>query len=183
MDGHRILRTVGQDPRIGTSFTRPGLPFGGQCFPIDLNDIAHVFIERLMKDGLANAVLESQARRYAHVFATVKQHARDQKTIGILGVSYKAGIRDERMSPSVRLHRSLREAGFKVKMYDPNILAYADLQPTLACDVLVFATDEPGFSEIDPESLGGKTIYDYAGIFDRPVGQRFFKAGMGWVKT
>ena len=53
----------------------------------------------------------------------------------------------------------------------------------MACDILLFATNEPVFSEIDAGSLESKTVYDYAGVFDRPVGERFFGAGRGWVKS
>lgn len=82
-------------------------------------------------------------------------------TVGVLGLTYKAGTSTLRRSASIEIIRNLTEGGAKVKAYDPK----ADLREVQGhrefefcsdplavakgSDALVFVTDWPEFKELD----------------------------------
>lgn len=41
-DVHKVVEGIGLDQRIGTAFLRPGIGFGGSCFPKDVQGFIHV---------------------------------------------------------------------------------------------------------------------------------------------
>jgi GDP-mannose 6-dehydrogenase len=133
--GHEVMELVCQDRRlnISSAYLSPGFAFGGSCLPKDLRAITrHAEREGLRVDLLASVLPsnESQVRRALRMVLDS-----DQRRIGLVGLSFKAGTDDLRESPLVILAQALLGRGFDLRIYDPGVsvsrlrgrnLAYVD---------------------------------------------------------
>jgi UDPglucose 6-dehydrogenase len=122
-----VADVMGSDPRIGREFLHAGLGYGGYCFPKDL-----VAFERLSERlGYGFPLLREVARINDDAVASTINKIRDalwnleDKTIALLGLSFKAGTDDVRFSPSLALARGLIAEGAQVVGYDPQAGANA----------------------------------------------------------
>jgi UDP-N-acetyl-D-mannosaminuronic acid dehydrogenase len=96
------------------------------------------------------------------------------KKIAVLGLAFKAGSDDTRLSPCVKLVEILKGYGAIVRVHDPYIPNTLPISEALENpDVVVVAINHPEFgnlaTRIDESSC--KLIYDVWGIFD----ERSFK--------
>jgi len=120
-DIEKVAEGVGLDRRVGRHFLRAGLGFGGFCFPKDLQafikiakDLNYDFtllkeVERINKERPALLV-----KKIRDTLWIIKD-----KTIGILGLSFKPGTDDMRFAPSLEVISILQKEGAIIKAYDP----------------------------------------------------------------
>jgi UDPglucose 6-dehydrogenase len=183
-DVQQVARGVGLDNRIGGKFLHAGPGFGGSCLPKDalaLIKTARDFgaSARIVETVVAvnNIRKQSMAQKVA---AALGGTARD-KTVAILGLTFKPNTDDMRESPSIPLITALQEMGAKVRAYDPvgmeqarKILpdvAYAD--DPYACaqdaDALVIVTEWEQFRALDFQRLGqamaNKVLVDLRNVY------------------
>ena len=112
---------MGLDPRIGTSYFKPGPGFGGSCFDKDCSALlktTHINGCQMHSVETALNINETQKR------IAVKKVKRfleelEGKTIAVLGLSFKANTDDIRFSPSISVIEQLLQEGATVKAYDP----------------------------------------------------------------
>lgn len=163
-DASEVLRGVGLDNRIGKDFLKPGLGFGGFCFPKDLsafiemaNDLGYDF--RLLREVQAiNARRVEQFLRKLRGELWVLQG----KTLGVLGLAFKAGTDDIRFSPAIAVVRELVRQGVRVRAFDPQAMARAraELGDSIeycssaeavaeAADAVLILTEWPNFRTAD----------------------------------
>lgn len=158
-----VEEIIGSDQRIGPHFLKPGLGWGGSCFPKDVSGLLSMANEagiRLQIISAANEVNRLQAQlAFAH--ATAGLDLSGGATVGVLGLSFKPNTDDVRESPAVRLVEQLSAAGVATKAYDPVAMPNARqvLSNTLFCDspyqvaegvdAVIIATDWPEFRETD----------------------------------
>lgn len=112
---------MGYDPRIGDQFLKPGIGYGGSCFPKDtkaLHWLSNFHDHELKTVKAAIEVNENQklklikkAKKYYDSF--------DGLTVAILGLTFKPDTDDLREAPSLVNVPILLEDGAKVKAYDP----------------------------------------------------------------
>lgn len=158
-----VSAVVGMDRRIGPSFLRSGLGWGGSCFPKDVRGLA-----RLAQDlGCSSAMLDAsmiandrQLRRAATIASSLASD-RANPTVAVLGLAFKPGTNDIRESPALHLIRELLAGGCTVRATDPAAReAAAAALPNLVCaadpyqaadgaDVVVLATDWPEYRTLD----------------------------------
>ncbi len=119
-----VVRGMGLDPRIGHSFLRPGLGFGGFCLPKDIQ----AFIRLGEKAGVDVSLLRDaeqiNKRRIDHFVNRATQllwTIRD-KRIGILGLAFKPNTDDIRFAPAIDLIRKLLEEHARVRVHDPQAM-------------------------------------------------------------
>ena len=116
-----VLDAIGLDPRIGSTYMRPSFGFGGSCLPKELQTIATSGLERGLPmhvtAAATNANLAQQRLFAERIDATVGGVA--GRTIGLLGLAFKAGTDDIRLSPAIELARWLIDHGARVNAYDP----------------------------------------------------------------
>lgn len=181
-----VLEGIGLDPRIGSSYMRPGLGFGGSCLPKELAVLAHAGDARglAMHVALAAARVnrEQQARFASRILARLPPRGR----VALLGLSFKAGTDDLRGSPAVEVARRLIEAGHVVIAYDPEVspAAAADAvagivtagsaaAATNDADAIVIATEWPEFGSLDlPAAAGrmrGRLLFDGRNMLEGTV--------------
>jgi nucleotide sugar dehydrogenase len=173
-DASAVLGSMGLDPRIGSQFLRPGLGWGGSCFPKDTRAL------QAMADGMGydflvlKAAIDQNARQLRGFAAAIERELPHGASVGLLGLSFKAGTADTRESPSIALARMLLSAGFAVGAYDPAVRdlpadAGIRVRSTIAeacenADAVVIATEWPEFAAMDLRALRRATRGDL--LFD-----------------
>jgi UDPglucose 6-dehydrogenase len=115
-----VTEVMGSDHRIGPAFLGAGLGFGGYCLPKDVAAFerlaersGHPFpllaeVARINREAL-EAVLDL-------VVGSVGDPARSR--VAVLGLSFKPGTDDVRLSPALALAARLLELGTDVSGYD-----------------------------------------------------------------
>ncbi len=182
-----VLAGIGVDPRIGTSYMRPGLGFGGSCLPKELDVLADAGRRQGLPMHIARAaalVNGEQQDRFARRLLT--EIGPEPARIGVLGLSFKPNTDDLRGSPAVTVVRRLLTAGHSVVAYDPAVAQDRAVAAVggIRCvpraedvfegaDAVAVATDWPEFLGLDLGSLGPRMrrplLYDGRNLFDPTV--------------
>lgn len=183
VDSIEVLQGVGLDKRIGESFLQPGPGVGGFCFPKDLDAWIAVHKKFGVYAGLFEAVREINRRQKEHfVNKVVKAFKGDLsgKKIGVLGLSFKAGTNDMRLSASIDIIKQLQSKGSKIIAYDPKAMdeakkifenvEYASSSEKVAdaSDALLILTEWPEFSDLDMKEMRDKVgiVIDGRNLFE-----------------
>ncbi|HTZ73765.1 MAG TPA: UDP-glucose/GDP-mannose dehydrogenase family protein [Candidatus Aquilonibacter sp.] len=126
-DIEEVMHAVGMDPRIGRSFLRAGLGFGGFCLPKDVQ----AFIHLAERNAVDFSMLREAERVNLHRIDRFCDKIREAlwvvrgKQIGVLGLAFKANTDDIRFAPAITLIRKLLEQGARIKAYDPEAMERA----------------------------------------------------------
>ena len=112
-DVDEVLAGIALDPRIGGQYMRPGLGFGGSCLPKELLALAVAGGDRDLPMHVTRAASDANAaqqRRFAdRIDAALDGVA--GRTVGLLGLAFKAGTDDVRDSPALAVARELLARG------------------------------------------------------------------------
>jgi nucleotide sugar dehydrogenase len=167
-DVQQVARGIGLDKRIGPKFLHAGPGFGGSCFPKDTLALVKIGQDnespmRLVETTIA---INDQRKRAMsrRVVAACGGEVRD-KTIGVLGLTFKPNTDDMRDAPSIDIIRGLLDRGAQVVAYDPQGMdaarsviegiAYAESAYAAAegADALVLVTEWNEFRSLDLDRL------------------------------
>jgi UDPglucose 6-dehydrogenase len=190
-DVKEVADGMGYDKRIGRAFLDAGLGYGGSCFPKDVKALAHMANVQGKHPQLLEAVMQinADARRniVAKVCALVGNNGfhlsrLEGKTIGVLGLSFKANTDDIRDSQPIDIIRMIQAEGGTVKAYDPVAMPNAAqvLHNVKLCndpyevaeesDALILATEWNEFKNLDllrikqlmkqPVIVDGRNLYE-----------------------
>tara|TARA_B100000029_G_scaffold305982_1_gene298859 strand:- start:2445 stop:3812 length:1368 start_codon:yes stop_codon:yes gene_type:complete len=121
-DIKKVANGMGYDPRIGHSYLEAGLGFGGPCLEKDLNALINTAHQNGYDAAFLQAVLERNDKQVRSVVNKVERLLSadiSNRTIGILGLTFKPGTSDIRNSLSIRVIRELHKRGAVVRAYDP----------------------------------------------------------------
>jgi UDPglucose 6-dehydrogenase len=166
-DIRTLAQGLGLDARIGPSFLRAGLGFGGGCLPKDLRALqaraSELGQERSMR--FLSDVEEINIRRReraVHLASTMLGDLVGKK-VGVLGAAFKPDSDDVRDSPALDVAVRLFDAGADVAVYDPKAnanaarrfprLSYVDsLEEAVAdADLIMLLTEWKEFAELTPD--------------------------------
>jgi len=127
LDVWEIIDAAATKP-FGFMRFEPGPGLGGHCLPVDpfylswkarQYDFYTEFIE------LAGKVNENMPYFCRSLISQALNHGRERSLKGskvlLLGVSYKADVRDTRESPALKLIELLRNAGAEIAYHDPHV--------------------------------------------------------------
>lgn len=116
-----VVKGMGYDNRIGNKFFRAGIGYGGSCLPKDTKALYWYAKKKKVKLETIKACLKVNERQKIILFNELIKDLKDlkDKTIAILGVTFKPGTDDLRDAPSIDNIIKLFEAGAKVNVYDP----------------------------------------------------------------
>ncbi len=121
VDGAQVMDVVCKDTKLNISryYMRPGNPFGGSCLPKDVSALGG--FARI--EGVYMPLLESTLpTNAAHQDALLRLvTAKEKRTVGILGLAFKADTDDLRGSPMVALAETLLGRGYELHVYDPQL--------------------------------------------------------------
>jgi UDPglucose 6-dehydrogenase len=200
-DVHTVARALGLDKRIGSKFLHPGPGYGGYCLPKDSRALLHIaqgFGERISTVEAAVSVNDAQ---HVRVVQKLKKHLDPlrEKTISVLGLSFKPKTDDLRESKAMAICQLLLEEGCALRVFDPAAMERAKqiltsprvtfctdpYQAADAADGLVVCTEWNEFRSLDLErikgSMGGDVLVDAKNIFDprRAASLGFHYFGIG----
>ncbi len=162
-DIEEVVLAVGKDPRIGESFLRAGIGFGGFCLPKDLQ----AFMRLAHRCGVDASILKEAEninnRRIDHLVEKLRRAlwVLRGKKIGVLGLAFKSNTDDIRFSPAIALIERLTAESADVRAYDPQAMQKTrEAHPTLQianspyeiaqdADAIVIATEWNQFRALD----------------------------------
>lgn len=183
----QVARGMGLDSRIGPRFLRPGIGYGGSCFPKDVAAFRSVAEQMGVDFGILTEVERINTRQKSRFLSKVRSAlwTLRGKRIGVLGLAFKGETDDIRESPAIQLVEMLLSEGCFITAFDPAAmkrtqeilpaganLAYAPDAYAAAqeADALVILTDWAEFASLDldrlnnalrhPIVIDGRNLYD-----------------------
>ena len=187
-DVTEVARGMGLDERIGPSFLRAGIGYGGSCFPKDTQALKQLAGNTGYHFQLLNAVIEVNELQKRRVIGKLEKHLGDLKgrTIALLGLAFKPDTDDMREASSLVLAARLHGEGAEVRAFDPvaegaalELLPGVELAGSAAealdgADAVVLVTEWPEFAELDwadaqarmasPVIVDGRNFLDAAAL-------------------
>jgi len=120
-DVEKVAQGMGYDPRIGTSFLKAGIGFGGFCFPKDLQAFIRIAEKHNYDFALLKEVEKINRNRPKLLVKKIEEALwiLKNKVIGILGLAFKPDTDDIRFAPSFEVISLLQKERARVKAYDP----------------------------------------------------------------
>ena len=128
-DVDQVIEGMGLDPRIGSSYLRPGVGYGGSCFPKDVSFLKLLAGNSGYHFQLLSAVMEVNELQKRRVVNKLQEHLGDLrgKTIALLGLAFKPNTDDMRDAPSIVLAARLIAEGADVRAWDPLVQGHPEL--------------------------------------------------------
>ncbi|MEO0171440.1 MAG: nucleotide sugar dehydrogenase, partial [candidate division WOR-3 bacterium] len=202
-DVFAVAEGMGLDPRIGRQYLQPGPGYGGPCLPKDLmalirmaeeNHYGAEFLEVIHKRN------EAQKRKIIWKVKEALGGVLIEKTVGVLGLTFKPNTDDVRNSISIPIITKLAKMGARIKAYDPMggenaktiFEGYAEIyeDPYKALegvDVILILTAWNEFVKLDWERIKREVknpiIIDSVGILrnNRLDGWKVWMVGRGYL--
>jgi UDPglucose 6-dehydrogenase len=184
-DVAEVARGMGLDSRIGPQFLRPGIGYGGSCFPKDVSALKQLAGNSGYHFQLLTAVIEVNELQKRRTIGKLLKHLGSlvDKEIALLGVAFKPNTDDVREATSLVLAARLQGEGANVRVYDPIAANHAEklLGNARICDSplealegahgAVLVTEWPEFRDLDWAEIRGRMrrplIVDGRNFLDR----------------
>ena len=191
-DVRQVALGMGYDPRVGSSFLKPGPGWGGSCFPKDVSALIGIAEDAGYDFSLLKGVVSVNVAQHARVVEKALRLAGGEvsgKRVALWGVTFKARTDDIRDSPALEIARRLRELDAEIVAYDPAFVGPLDgleiaKDPYAACagaSVLIIATEWDEFRWLDFEKVGDlmetRAVVDARNLLD-PAAMR--RAGFAY---
>ena len=127
-DIEQVARGMGLDSRIGPRFLRPGIGYGGSCFPKDVAAFRSVAEGMGIDFSLLSEVEKINAQQKKLFLAKVRAAlwTLRGKRLGVLGLAFKGETDDIRESPAIALVEMLLGEGCSIAAYDPAAMKRAE---------------------------------------------------------
>lgn len=180
-DVHDVRLGMGYDKRIGLDFLQPGPGWGGSCFPKDSQAMLRIAEEAGYDFAMLRAAVEANDDQFDRITEKVLKAVGgdlEGKRIGMLGLAFKAGTDDTRMSPAIAVAKRLLAQGATIVAYDPAALVlfegveqvedpYAVFEDA---DAVIVMTEWEEFRSLDLDkgagAMSGEAIIDTRSILD-----------------
>ena len=157
----RVAEGIGLDRRIGPSFLKAGIGYGGSCFPKDSLALKQLAANSGYHFQLLNAVIEVNELQKRRVIGKLTQQLGTLrgKKVALLGLAFKPNTDDMREAPSLVLAGRLIAEGADVTAWDPVATADGGLhgveqvetaeQALAGADAAVLVTEWPQLADVD----------------------------------
>jgi UDPglucose 6-dehydrogenase len=194
-----VARGIGLDNRIGSKFLHAGPGYGGSCFPKDTLALIKTAKDHGAPIRIVETVVsvnEARKEAMAHKIIAACGGTVAGKTVALLGLTFKPNTDDMREAPSLVIVPALREAGAKVRAFDPEgmeqakpLLGEVEYAPdAYSCaegaDALVIVTEWDAFRALDLDRVKARLrqplIVDLRNIY-RPDEMR--RRGFAYVSV
>jgi UDPglucose 6-dehydrogenase len=177
-----VAEGIGLDRRIGPSFLRAGIGFGGSCFPKDSLALKQLAANSGYNFQLLNAVIEVNELQKRRVIGKLERRLGPLrgKRIALLGLAFKPGTDDMREAPSLVLAGRLLSEGADVAAWDPIAdgaahlhgvdIAETALDALADADAAVIVTEWPELRALDwaaaRKGMRGNVVVDGRNLLD-----------------
>lgn len=187
-----IVKGLKLDKRVSQfAPINPGLGFAGGTLGRDIQSLRKLSQRMKYKPKLLNAVYAVNQDRLGVLISKIYliYPSLKNKSIGILGLTYRPNTSTLRRSMSLELIINLKGKGAKIKAFDPVIktkirgCTFVEISKSINSffkdlDLVILMTDWPEFKDIDPKSVANlmeqKIIIDTKNFLDK---QTFEKCG------
>src|SRR6201996_1497100 len=126
----QVARGIGLDSRIGPKFLRPGIGYGGSCFPKDVAAFRSVAEQMGVDFNLLSEVEKinvSQKKRFLSKVRSALWTLRG-KRLAVLGLAFKGDTDDIRESPAIEICKMLLGEGCQITAFDPAAMKRAEAE-------------------------------------------------------
>lgn len=164
-----VAEGIGYDPRIGSTYLRPGPGWGGSCFPKDSASLLQTankagFAFELLEKAITLNTTHLQRTAQKVIDALPEGKEIEKSKIAVLGLTFKAGTDDLRSSPSLAVIEYLLDLNAHVSAYDPMVnLPIEDMskieitstayEAANNADALVILTEWEEFADLNYERI------------------------------
>jgi UDPglucose 6-dehydrogenase len=169
-DVGEVARGMGLDTRIGSSFLRAGIGYGGSCFPKDVSALKMLAGNTGYHFQLLTSVIEVNELQKRRVVGKLEKHLGSLvgKRVALLGLAFKPDTDDMREASSLVLASRLQGEGAEVVAYDPVAIDRASEMLTSVemaesamaalegADAVVLVTEWSEFRELDWAAAAAK---------------------------
>mgnify|MGYP000002681508 CR=1 FL=1 len=186
-DVHAVARGMGLDGRIGRKFLHAGPGYGGSCFPKDTVALIRMAQEHGASSRIVESVVEVNASQKARMVSKVREALGGSvadKTIAVLGLTFKPETDDMRDAPSLSILPALADRGAIIKAHDPagmeeaahhlppGIIYAATIEQAVAdADAVVLLTEWNQYRGLDlkklKEQMRGDVFVDLRNVYER----------------
>jgi UDPglucose 6-dehydrogenase len=184
-DVGEVAKGMGLDRRIGGHFLRPGIGYGGSCFPKDVSALKQLAGNSGYHFQLLTSVIEVNELQKRRVISKLQKHLGSLvgRHVALLGLAFKAETDDMREASSLVLAARLQADGASVSAYDPvatdearKLMRGVDfhhnpLSAVEGADAVILVTEWPEFASLDWQAVGegmtGTLLVDGRNFADR----------------
>ncbi len=198
-DVMEVADGIGYDRRIQRDCLNAGAGYGGYCLPKDVSAFVRIAEEAGYDFELLKVVQEINQSQRQEIVRKAENALRNlkDKTIGVLGLSFKPNTDDIREAPSIDIIGRLQQEGARIRAYDPQAMCNASkvlcgvqlchdpYEAARDSDALVLITEWEEFRTLDlsrikrllrqPVVIDGRNVFDPA----RMKGLGFSYTGVG----
>ena len=195
-----IARGIGLDGRIGNKFLHAGPGYGGSCFPKDTLALVQTAKDADAPIRIVETVVDINEKRKTKMAEKVVVACGGSvadKTIAVLGLTFKPDTDDMRDSPSLVIVPELQKAGANIQAFDPQgmkeaahlfdnvVFCEGPYETMLGADVLVIVTEWNAFRALNFARVKGllktPTLVDLRNIYNledmKRAGIAYFSVG------
>jgi UDPglucose 6-dehydrogenase len=192
-DVHAVARGMGLDGRIGRKFLHAGPGYGGSCFPKDTVALIRMAQEHGVSSRIVESVVEVNASQKARMVSKIKEALGGSvadKTIAVLGLTFKPETDDMRDAPSLAILPALADRGAIIRAHDPEgmdearhhlpaAIQYAATidEAVTGADAVVLMTEWNQYRGLDLEKLKsqmkGDVFVDLRNVYERGLMQAY----------
>ena len=169
---------------------KPGVGVGGACIPVYPQFILHAAglakvdcnitrLGRNVNDSMPAYCVQQAVRLLGGAKPSM---------VAVLGLAFRGGVTDTRLSPTYAVVDELKKLGARVRVHDPlvksdpglpqDVLLTADMKEAAAdADLVILSTDHPQYGKLSQRDLGDLPVYDGRGVLDRAKFGRFAAIG------
>jgi nucleotide sugar dehydrogenase len=174
---------------------KPGAGVGGACIPVYPQFILHTAdinkvecnitrLGRNVNDSMPAYCVDQAVKLLDGTGVS-------QSTIALLGLAFRGGVSDTRLSPTYKVIEELKKLKVKeIRVHDPLVASDPALpqdivltsslsKAVLGADLVILVSDHPEYRSLTQRDLGGAPTYDGRGVLDRSrfAGGRFAAIG------
>jgi UDPglucose 6-dehydrogenase len=166
----QVALGMGLDSRIGPRFLRPGIGYGGSCFPKDVAAFRSVAEQLGIDFNLLSEVEKINVQQKKRFLSKVRSAlwTLRGKRLGVLGLAFKGETDDIRESPAIDLVEMLLAEGCSIAAYDPAAMKRTEQElpgsaqlryvedayaAAVGADALLVLTDWSEFAALDLKRL------------------------------
>jgi nucleotide sugar dehydrogenase len=181
----------------------PGVGVGGACIPVYPQFILHAAkqvnvdsdltkLGRALNDAMP-AYCVREAIKLVGGRSKSQDNSLDRMTVTLLGLAFRGGVSDTRLSPTYEVIREFQKMRVKeIRVHDPlvkndpelhkhqNVILSSNLTSALkGTDLIMIVADHADYRALTPDLTGGVPIYDGRGILDRTIFDHTMYATIG----
>jgi UDP-N-acetyl-D-mannosaminuronic acid dehydrogenase len=193
IDIKEVIETANTEPY--TNIHTPGIGVGGHCIPV----YPYFIIQRANKDPKSSSLFQESRKindyMVEYAINQISKYAADwNRNVLILGLAYRGGVKEYRLSPALRLLPKLQSKGAeRVKIIDP-LFSEQEINEIFNQEVgwnnnewddnfkkalewssiIIINTDHNQFKQINYSMLSNKVIFDGRYLLNEHLAKDFF---------